>query len=146
MTLSSSSSRNPSPSPSSSSLGNTFKFYLNPETVPHLWTGLRAACSVLPDCSTLAVDNVRRLAVNLYSDLLSRLVTYINRSLKPSSRQPCNIFLFDSPGFQNPSTSGDFLKKLNSLKHFAHMKLKHLLIERNAIKNNLRLDSMIWEN
>ncbi|XP_023320885.1 unconventional myosin-XVIIIa [Eurytemora carolleeae] len=89
MTLSSSSSRNPSPSPSSSSLG------------------LRAACSVLPDCSTLAVDNVRRLAVNLYSDLLSRLVTYINRSLKPSSRQPCNIFLFDSPGFQNPSTSGD---------------------------------------
>ena len=75
--------------------------------VLHVLLGFRAAYSVLPDCTSLAVDNVRRLAVNLYSELLSRLVTNINRSLKPRSRQPCNIFLFDSPGFQNPSTSGE---------------------------------------
>ena len=51
-------------------------------------------------------DNARRLAVNLYTELLSRLVKLINRSIRPPVKQPCNMFMFDSPGFQNPSTIG----------------------------------------
>merc|ERR1719228_727732 len=36
-----------------------------------------------PDGSPLVLDNVCRLAVNLYSDLLTRLVSLINRSIRP---------------------------------------------------------------
>lgn len=88
---SSCSSRTSSPSPSS----------------PSQSIGLRGAMCPVQDTGCLAVDNVKRLAVNLYAELLSRLVSYINRSLKPTAKQPCNIFIFDSPGFQNPASAGD---------------------------------------
>ena len=52
-------------------------------------------------------DNARRLAVNLYTELLARLVKLINRSIRSAHKQQCNILIFDSPGFQNPSTIGN---------------------------------------
>jgi len=58
----------------------------------------------------LVLDNICRLAVNLYSDLLSRLVSLINRSIgpDPSNGDPhSSVILFDSPGFQNPSNVGE---------------------------------------
>ena len=60
----------------------------------------------LPDASSLAAENVRRLSVSLYAELLSRLVSFINRSIRPTTAQPATIILVDSPGFQNPSTVG----------------------------------------
>ena len=50
----------------------------------------------------LMLDNVRRLAVNLYSDLLSRLLKIINRSIKPEMAAPHSLILLDSPGLQGP--------------------------------------------
>jgi len=50
----------------------------------------------------LMLDNVRRLAVNLYSDLLSRLLKIINRSIKPDGAAPHSLILLDSPGLQGP--------------------------------------------
>ena len=50
----------------------------------------------------LMLDNVRRLAVNLYSDLLSRLLKIINRSIKPDVPAPHSLILLDSPGLQGP--------------------------------------------
>ena len=59
--------------------------------------------------NTAMAENARRLAVNLYAELLSRLVKLINRSISPAHKQHCNIFLFDSPGFQNPSAIGKLI-------------------------------------
>ena len=55
----------------------------------------------------LMLDNVRRLAVNLYSDLLSRLLKIINRSIKPDVPAPHSLILLDSPGLQGPTKQGD---------------------------------------
>jgi len=61
-----------------------------------------------PDGSPLVLDNVCRLAVNLYSELLTRLVSLINRSIHPNTaKQSSSLILFDSPGFQNPCCVGD---------------------------------------
>ena len=57
--------------------------------------------------SSLILDNVNRLAVNLYTELLSRLVTLINRSIQPYQKHATAIILFDSPGFQNPNCVGN---------------------------------------
>jgi len=57
--------------------------------------------------SPLVLDNINRLAVNLYSELLTRLVSYINRSLKPKMKHSSSVILFDSPGFQNPNIVGE---------------------------------------
>jgi len=59
------------------------------------------------DGSPLVLDNVNRLAVNLYSELLTRLVSIINRSIQPKVKHSSSIILFDSPGFQNPSCVGE---------------------------------------
>jgi len=59
------------------------------------------------DGSPLVLDNVNRLAVNLYSELLTRLVSFINRSIQAEVRHLSSVILFDSPGFQNPSCVGD---------------------------------------
>jgi len=59
------------------------------------------------DGSPLVLDNVNRLAVNLYSELLTRLVSFINRSIRPRGKHSSSIILFDSPGFQNPTCVGD---------------------------------------
>ena len=68
--------------------------------------------------SSLLLDNVNRLAVNLYTELLSRLVSLINRSIQPYGKHAASIILFDSPGFQNPNTVGEIveIRKLSSLK------------------------------
>ena len=58
------------------------------------------------DGSPLVLDNVNRLAVNLYSELLTRLVSFINRSIRPQGKHSSSIILFDSPGFQNPTCVG----------------------------------------
>jgi len=65
----------------------------------HTWTQ--------QDGSPLVLDNVNRLAVNLYSELLTRLVSFINRSIRQEVKHSSSIILFDSPGFQNPSCIGD---------------------------------------
>jgi len=59
------------------------------------------------DGSPLVLDNVNRLAVNLYSELLTRLVSFINRSIRAEVKHSSSIILFDSPGFQNPTCVGD---------------------------------------
>ena len=59
------------------------------------------------DGSPLVLDNVNRLAVNLYSELLTRLVSFINRSIQAEVRHLSSVILFDSPGFQNPSCVGN---------------------------------------
>jgi len=56
---------------------------------------------------SLMLDNVNRLAVNLYTELLSRLISLINRSIQPYDKHTASIILFDSPGFQNPNSVGD---------------------------------------
>ena len=58
--------------------------------------------------SPLVLDNINRLAVNLYSELLTRLVSYINQSLKPKMKHSSSVILFDSPGFQNPNIVGKY--------------------------------------
>jgi len=60
-----------------------------------------------PSNCHLILDNVNRLAVNLYTELLSRLVSIVNRSIKPFDKHSSSIILFDSPGFQNPNCVGD---------------------------------------
>jgi len=59
------------------------------------------------DGSPLVLDNVNRLAVNLYSELLTRLVSFINRSIQTEVKHLSSVILFDAPGFQNPSCVGD---------------------------------------
>ena len=52
------------------------------------------------------LENIKRLIQNLYSDLLSRMVVLINRSIQPTTKHSVSILLFDSPGFQNPNLTG----------------------------------------
>lgn len=94
---SASSSRTASPGPATPS--GTLRGSMN------LSSSLHSDSSSQQPNPTMA-DNARRLAVNLYTELLSRLVKLINRSIRPPVKQPCNMFMFDSPGFQNPSTIG----------------------------------------
>eukprot|EP00092_Neocalanus_flemingeri_P063998 GFUD01077554.1.p1 GENE.GFUD01077554.1~~GFUD01077554.1.p1 ORF type:complete len:1054 (-),score=370.42 GFUD01077554.1:113-3274(-) len=79
----------------------------NTSTTPVLSPNLEQQTWTQQDGSPLVLDNVNRLAVNLYSELLTRLVTLINRSIHPEVKQSSSIILFDSPGFQNPSCSGE---------------------------------------
>ena len=79
----------------------------------------------------LVQDNIQRLAVTLYTELLSRLVSlinrysavqcstvqysavqystiqYITRSIQPYHKHAAAVILFDSPGFQNPNSIGE---------------------------------------
>ena len=69
----------------------------------------------------LLQDNIQRLAVTLYTELLSRLVSlinrysavqcstiqYITRSIQPYHKHAAAVILFDSPGFQNPNSIGE---------------------------------------
>ena len=68
--------------------------------------------SLTLDTSPLILDNINRLATNLYTELLSRLTSLINRSIKPYTVYSASIILFDSPGFQNPNTIGRMLIQL----------------------------------
>ena len=47
------------------------------------------------------------LATNLYSDLLTRLVGLINRSIQPYDVHSAAIILLDSPGLQNFASIGN---------------------------------------
>jgi myosin-18 len=72
---------------------------LSPSLEQQAWSG--------QDGSPLVLDNVNRLAVNLYAELLTRLVSLINRSIRAEAKHSSSIILFDSPGLQNPSCVGE---------------------------------------
>ena len=82
-------------------------------TVPVLPPGVEdRAWSQQDSYSPLVQDNINRLAVNLYSELLNRLVSYINRSIQPRTKQFASMILFDCPGFQNPCLVGTYKNKI----------------------------------
>ncbi|XP_026678087.1 unconventional myosin-XVIIIa [Diaphorina citri] len=51
-------------------------------------------------------EALESFAANLYSEVFNSVGALINRSLAPSTHTVCSLLLVDTPGFQNPASTG----------------------------------------
>ncbi|XP_061074439.1 unconventional myosin-XVIIIa-like isoform X8 [Conger conger] len=49
-----------------------------------------------------ALECLEAMAVGLYSELFTLVISLVNRALKSSSHSLCSLLIVDTPGFQNP--------------------------------------------